>query len=1592
MYASGANISNNSVAGNIMSLVYGDEFTTKYDEIPCAYCFKYLFAGSGTGNTVGSAYKWDASALSLPATILKEGCYMSMFEPHMTNNGNYFMLKGYPKLPAQKLKPYCYARMFAKVYPSDVSNTSITLPAEELADHCYEEMFLIGQCTNTAYVRSVEIMATSLRNREGSLYKSPMKQMFQNTNSNQFTSSSYRWGNKITIYFDEWAASSTTDTDAPTYNWWGGYYGNAAAYLNFYHVNNLPQTKTTSGSSTSKKASYFPQYCTLNPGTDAYGNTIDSVVFNCAANEGYWNEGLTYNANLRRVVRSDYTMKTVPAAPYNKDGKRFIGWFTSASGEGSLVTENQLKAMTSGITVFARFASDSEYTLYIEPSDKATITATDGTDNFTAGTFYLRTASEAARTITLSYSDVTSGYSFYKYTKDGSEIVGNTATFGTSKDLTLGAIVTGTSSSESKSVTVYQAGTGAGTSNQYDLPAQAVDLGAAGIWAKYNVDKTNTETGFAASETATGSWFSWGTLGMATGAGSGAGWYEGVSSMSAGDNLPVTDDTDAAYKYCGHNWRMATYEEWANLLANVNITTVNNYDRKLTSKTNSNYIIIPHNGSQTSSGTMFPNSIQYWTSTLATAGTNGSAKAWGYSSVTPAYPPGETTLNSDKTGSQGTGTIYTNCGIRPIFNPDARVLTIHSNGYTYTYNCELYQQMTITANAAEGFSFKEWQDAAGNVVSTSNQLVVKMYENLTYTAVYKESAGAQHEVVFYDYDGENVLERKNVYEDAAITYTGETPTRSGYDFVGWDRALGTMGKADVSFTAQYVQTFTLTLSGSNMSFTMTADGYAPQTTSGTYRSGTDVTITATVTNDAYKFSKWSDDVVISSRVVKLTENTALSASYRLVSDNQSLDIYQGITADKTKILYDLSDKTGLDSKTYKLVDMGYGVAWADRNVGATEENGLGYYYNYGGIEPIEAGAACTYLEIVSTMNAGDILPDDTETAKVVMGSNWHMPTKAEWQSLLDNTTYSGTVFTSKSDNKTLTLPTGGFYGETSYDQFVLQATTNGYYWSSEFTSVNYQYYYGYAFSNAVTFSKEGDNYIVDDEGYVLYGAQVRAIYQPTYTTYTLTINVGTKKYQYICQAGQEITVTANAQENYVFSNWSDNNSTTATRTFTMNSNLTTTANFALSTQYYNVTFNKDNNTYGTLTGESSNQRVLSDIEGNTGITINGTQITISGTTITATPASSDAQYTYSFDGWYNDATNPATQLTGNSNTVTGDMTITAHFSRTVNTYTVTWKNGEATLETDENVAYGETPEYNGATNPTKASDLVYSYTFAGWNDGTTTYGLSDDLPEVSGNVTYTAVYNSADLATFDLVDSIDAGGLYNGHDYYAAIATLKDQTRKTRNVTYHRTMEEGKWHVVSLPFNFNLILNSSHPFANNIYELTDVTYSDGGYLNFEFTPMTTMMMANKPYVFYSTTEAKDVTFNGVTFAKLEKYTGDGASIDITGGSVDFINTTSRIQLTNGDKRQIYIYNNKLYYPGSDAAYMRAFRGYFYLNNITIHHVTPRMRIVLDGQTATELEMTESAGTADEVRKYMENGVMVIERNGVKYNAQGGRME
>ena len=84
-----------------------------------------------------------------------------------------------------------------------------------------------------------------------------------------------------------------------------------------------------------------------------------------------------------------------------------------------------------------------------------------------------------------------------------------------------------------------------------------------------------------------------------------------------------------------------------------------------------------------------------------------------------------------------------------------------------------------------------------------------------------------------------------------------------------------------------------------------------------------------------------------------------------------------------------------------------------------------------------------------------------------------------------------------------------------------------------------------------------------------------------------------------------------------------------------------------------------------------------------------------------------------------------------------DVTVKAEFREANNIYTVTWKDGDDVLETDDGVLEGTVPTYD-SVEPTKDSR-----TFIGWTDGKNTYA-PDALPEVTGDVTYTAVFDFND--------------------------------------------------------------------------------------------------------------------------------------------------------------------------------------------------------------------------------------------------------
>lgn len=174
------------------------------------------------------------------------------------------------------------------------------------------------------------------------------------------------------------------------------------------------------------------------------------------------------------------------------------------------------------------------------------------------------------------------------------------------------------------------------------------------------------------------------------------------------------------------------------------------------------------------------------------------------------------------------------------------------------------------------------------------------------------------------------------------------------------------------------------------------------------------------------------------------------------------------------------------------------------------------------------------------------------------------------------------------------------------------------------------------------------------------------------------------------------------------------------------------AQFTRITNEYTVTFVSSNSEYGSVTEDT-----ITALYGTT-VTVDGNSVYVGAYDSTATPNEATAQYTYSFVNW-----------TGAPATVTGDVTITANFARTVNQYTVTIVSNNTDYGTVDvgsvTVDYGTSVQISsnvmtvGSTDVTAtptASTPTWTYIFSEWQNAPVA---------VTGNVTVTAVFTATHL-------------------------------------------------------------------------------------------------------------------------------------------------------------------------------------------------------------------------------------------------------
>ena len=218
-----------------------------------------------------------------------------------------------------------------------------------------------------------------------------------------------------------------------------------------------------------------------------------------------------------------------------------------------------------------------------------------------------------------------------------------------------------------------------------------------------------------------------------------------------------------------------------------------------------------------------------------------------------------------------------------------------------------------------------------------------------------------------------------------------------------------------------------------------------------------------------------------------------------------------------------------------------------------------------------------------------------------------------------------------------------------------------------------------------------------------------------YLTIRFDSNDGTQITELQVESGGKLSRPENpVKEHYVFGGWYNGDAEWVFETDTVEKDMTLTAKWT--PEVYSVTFKnydgtelaKENVSYGSLPQYSATPEKLGN-----------------------------AQYSYAFARWVDE--NGKTVDLAN---IDRNIILTAEFTETLNTYKVTFKNGEEVLK-EEQVEYGTVPTVP-ETNPAKDVDAENHYVFSGWDN---------ELAEVTGEIVYNALFKAeAHVYTVDSSD------------------------------------------------------------------------------------------------------------------------------------------------------------------------------------------------------------------------------------------------
>ncbi len=202
------------------------------------------------------------------------------------------------------------------------------------------------------------------------------------------------------------------------------------------------------------------------------------------------------------------------------------------------------------------------------------------------------------------------------------------------------------------------------------------------------------------------------------------------------------------------------------------------------------------------------------------------------------------------------------------------------------------------------------------------------------------------------------------------------------------------------------------------------------------------------------------------------------------------------------------------------------------------------------------------------------------------------------------------------------------------------------------------------------------------------------------------------------------------------------------------------------------------------------------------------------------------------------------------------------------------------------------------------------------------------------------------------------------------------------NVQMNRTILGGMYNTICLPFKVSES-QCKAIFGSDVelYTLGDATLS-GDILNLQFNAADDIWNGT-PILIKTSTNIVDPLFEGVT---IESATADHTKR----GIVDFRGTFVSMDFNSGDQVLLLLSNNNLAYPQSNKT-LKGFRAYFQISGGAASAPVVRgARIIAGEQVVTAIDLVETQN--ETVQKVIENGQLIIIKDGVRYNVMGFQIQ